>query len=230
MPRSLQFASRCRRVSGRARRIVHPLKKKGGWRTSRPCSQPEQKGCPKLSCELPRHNPVQYRNGVPGNLLVKRKPRQCPTAALRADAKGDPSADASSRMNLSLPDCRKQDGPGRDIAGNLGRNSLVGRWIKVEGHVTAESFWGSPAAAGEQQFTGSHPFQPVQSARPDLCFVPAMIKSVAGKETRDKNDFYTSTLAPVDHQGKIRIRPLDIVILTVLFLEMAVLMRFLLAK
>jgi hypothetical protein len=52
----------------------------------------------------------------------------------------------------------------------------------------------------------------------------------ATKGTRDKNDFYTSTLAPVDHHAKVRINAFDVAMLTVLFLELAVLMRFLLAK
>ena len=53
---------------------------------------------------------------------------------------------------------------------------------------------------------------------------------VASKQYQDKNDFYTSTLAPVDHHAKVRINVFDVAMLTVLFLEVAVLMRFLLAK
>jgi hypothetical protein len=56
------------------------------------------------------------------------------------------------------------------------------------------------------------------------------MKTIAGNENGNKNDFYTSTIAPVDQHGKFRIRPMDIMILTVLFLELGVLMRFLLAK
>jgi hypothetical protein len=56
------------------------------------------------------------------------------------------------------------------------------------------------------------------------------MKSVASKGHKPTSDFYTSTLAPVEQQRKLRICVMDIAMLTVLFLEMAVLMRFLLAK
>ncbi len=58
------------------------------------------------------------------------------------------------------------------------------------------------------------------------------MKTIAGDDSRNKNDFYTSTLAPVDQHGKLRlrIRPMDVMMLTVLFLELGVLVRFLLAK
>jgi len=65
--------------------------------------------------------------------------------------------------------------------------------------------------------------------RPDLCFVRGM-RSIASKANKQTSDFYTSTLAPVEQQSKVRICIVDVVILTVLFLELAVLMRFLLAK
>jgi hypothetical protein len=69
----------------------------------------------------------------------------------------------------------------------------------------------------------------LEKCRPDLCLVPTM-KTIAGTENRTKNDFYTATLAPVDQHGKLRIRPMDVMMLTVLFLELGVLVRFLLAK
>jgi hypothetical protein len=53
---------------------------------------------------------------------------------------------------------------------------------------------------------------------------------VASKGNKDKSDFYTSTLAPVDRHGRIRINVFDVAMLTVLFLELAILVRFLLAK
>ena len=56
------------------------------------------------------------------------------------------------------------------------------------------------------------------------------MKLTADGANKQTSDFYTSTLAPVEHHGKVRITAADIVMLTVLFLEMAVLMRFLLAK
>jgi hypothetical protein len=56
------------------------------------------------------------------------------------------------------------------------------------------------------------------------------MKTIAETENRNKSDFYTSTLAPVEQHRKLRIRPMDVMMLTVLFLELGVLMRFLLAK
>jgi hypothetical protein len=56
------------------------------------------------------------------------------------------------------------------------------------------------------------------------------MRTVATREHKDKDDFYTSTLAPVDRHGRIRINVFDVAMLTVLFLELAILARFLLAK
>jgi hypothetical protein len=56
------------------------------------------------------------------------------------------------------------------------------------------------------------------------------MKPVAGKRSRPTYDFYASTLAPVDHQKETRFGILDVAMLSVLFLEMAVLMRLFLAN
>jgi hypothetical protein len=56
------------------------------------------------------------------------------------------------------------------------------------------------------------------------------MKIVADDENRNRNDFYTSTLAPVNQHGKLRVRSMDFMMLTVLFLELGVLVRFLLAN
>ncbi len=56
------------------------------------------------------------------------------------------------------------------------------------------------------------------------------MKAIAEKTTRHTSDFYISTLAPVDHQGDSMFGVVDVVMLTVLFLEMAVLVRLFLAN
>jgi hypothetical protein len=56
------------------------------------------------------------------------------------------------------------------------------------------------------------------------------MKSVAGKWNRKSNDFYTSTIAPVDRKRDRRMRLVDVAMLTVLFLEMGVIIRLFLAK
>ena len=57
-----------------------------------------------------------------------------------------------------------------------------------------------------------------------------MMKAAADKANRVRDDFYTSTIAPVNHRRDFRFRALDVFILTVLFLEGAVLLRLFLAK
>ena len=56
------------------------------------------------------------------------------------------------------------------------------------------------------------------------------MKAATGKETKGRGDFYISTIAPVNHHRDLRFRALDVFILTVLFLEAAVLIRLFLAK
>jgi hypothetical protein len=47
---------------------------------------------------------------------------------------------------------------------------------------------------------------------------------------RHRKNFYVSTLAPVNYRTEIQFRAVDAVMITVLFLELAVVMRLLLAK
>jgi hypothetical protein len=56
------------------------------------------------------------------------------------------------------------------------------------------------------------------------------MKAIAEKTSRQTTDFYLSTLAPVNHPGETRCGIVDIVMLTVLFLEIAVVMRLFLAN
>lgn len=55
------------------------------------------------------------------------------------------------------------------------------------------------------------------------------MKAVARAIRRNKANFYASTLAPVDRRGEVRFRTVDMVMLSVLFLELALLMRWSLA-
>ena len=57
------------------------------------------------------------------------------------------------------------------------------------------------------------------------------MKSSGQNQRSQHSDFYTTTLAPLHHgQRALRIHMSDLVMLTVLFLEMAVLVRFLIAN
>ena len=57
------------------------------------------------------------------------------------------------------------------------------------------------------------------------------MKASGPDHRREHSDFYTTTLAPVHHgQRTLRIHAVDVLMLTVLFLEMGVLVRFLLAN
>jgi len=56
------------------------------------------------------------------------------------------------------------------------------------------------------------------------------VKADSEKRARRAGDFYISTLAPVDHRKDARFGLLDISMLSVLFLELAVLVRLLLAN
>ena len=57
------------------------------------------------------------------------------------------------------------------------------------------------------------------------------MKSSDHIERRHESDFYTTTLAPLQTgQRALRIHAVDVLMMTVLFLEMGVLVRFLLAN
>ena len=56
------------------------------------------------------------------------------------------------------------------------------------------------------------------------------MKAVTGSENKHHSDFYGSTLAPVHHRHNVRFRAADAVLLIVLFLEIAVLTRLLIAN
>ena len=56
------------------------------------------------------------------------------------------------------------------------------------------------------------------------------MKAVSESSSKVKNDFYASTLAPVGHRRDMRFNAADAVMLVVLFLEIAVLTRLLLAN
>jgi hypothetical protein len=56
------------------------------------------------------------------------------------------------------------------------------------------------------------------------------MKAAAEKQTRVRGDFYTSTIAPINNHRDLHFRALDVLALTVLFLEVGVLIRWLLAK
>jgi hypothetical protein len=56
------------------------------------------------------------------------------------------------------------------------------------------------------------------------------MKAATEKQAKVRDDFYSSTLAPVSQRRDLRFRALDVFILTVLFLEAAVLIRLFLAK
>ena len=67
--------------------------------------------------------------------------------------------------------------------------------------------------------------------RPKECYPDSSMKSTGPSERRDQSDFYTNTLAPLQPgQRALRIHATDVLMMTVLFLEMAVLVRFLLAN
>ena len=55
------------------------------------------------------------------------------------------------------------------------------------------------------------------------------MKAAADKEHKVRGDFYTTTIAPVNHGREIRFCSLDCCLLTVLFLEAAVLVRLFMA-
>ena len=56
------------------------------------------------------------------------------------------------------------------------------------------------------------------------------MKAVANKARRTKHDFYNATLAPVNRQRHAQFRFVDVALLAVLFVEMGVLVRYLLAN
>jgi hypothetical protein len=56
------------------------------------------------------------------------------------------------------------------------------------------------------------------------------MKAVAEKIHRKRSDFYSSTIAPLYRYRQVRIRIMDVGLLTVLFLELAVVIRFVLAN
>ena len=57
------------------------------------------------------------------------------------------------------------------------------------------------------------------------------MKASSPTHSRAQSDFYTNTLAPVQRgQRTLRIHAVDVLMLTVLFLEVGVLVRFLLAN
>lgn len=55
------------------------------------------------------------------------------------------------------------------------------------------------------------------------------MKAVADEKSK-AGDFYLSTLAPVGHHHDSRFRVVDLIILTVLFLEIGTLIRLILAN
>ena len=56
------------------------------------------------------------------------------------------------------------------------------------------------------------------------------MKAASESSDRAKGDFYVSTLAPVNRRREVRFRAADAVLLIVLFLELAILTRLLLAN
>jgi len=69
------------------------------------------------------------------------------------------------------------------------------------------------------------------SAKLVRSLLPAIqMKAAADNANRQESDFYLTTLAPLDHQTEARIGAADVLLLTVLFLELAVLIRLLLAS
>jgi hypothetical protein len=56
------------------------------------------------------------------------------------------------------------------------------------------------------------------------------MNAAADNTNRQGSDFYLTTLAPLGHQTEARISAPDVLLLTVLFLEMAVLIRLLLGN
>lgn len=56
------------------------------------------------------------------------------------------------------------------------------------------------------------------------------MKTFVNKAAKYKGDFYRATLAPVNHRHETRCCGMDIAMLTVLFLELAVVMRLFLAQ
>jgi len=56
------------------------------------------------------------------------------------------------------------------------------------------------------------------------------MKAISESTGKAKNDFYGSTLAPVNHRREVRFNVSDAVLLVVLFLEIAILSRLLLAN
>jgi hypothetical protein len=56
------------------------------------------------------------------------------------------------------------------------------------------------------------------------------MKAATESSSKSKNDFYISTLAPVGHRRGVRFNAADAVMLVVLFLEIAVLTRLILAN
>jgi hypothetical protein len=56
------------------------------------------------------------------------------------------------------------------------------------------------------------------------------MKAVIDSGRRPHHDFYSATLAPINHRRDSRFSLVDIVLLSVLFLEIAGLMRLFLAK
>jgi len=56
------------------------------------------------------------------------------------------------------------------------------------------------------------------------------MKAVTDIGKRHESDYYISTLAPIDHRHECRFCSADVLILCVLFLEVAGLMRLLLAN
>jgi hypothetical protein len=65
--------------------------------------------------------------------------------------------------------------------------------------------------------------------RPGLCLDRISMKSVTDDEKSD-TDFYRTNVAPLNEQHEQSFRYLDMVLLTVLFLEIGGLIRLLLAK
>ena len=63
--------------------------------------------------------------------------------------------------------------------------------------------------------------------RPNLCWFPAM--KAAADYANNRRDFYLSTLAPVDDRRDSPFSAADLFMLTVLFLEIAALVRLVLA-
>jgi len=114
---------------------------------------------------------------------------------------------------------------------------FVGLYINLSVQVVSAGGWETsrpfccPRATTPARNSGPLSNPDHRGSRPRVCYRVNSMKSPGQSERRDQSDFYTTTLAPLQHgQRALRIHAVDVLMMTVLFLEMAVLVRFLLAN